>query len=98
MCVFRTRHISRVLKFFLHFSQTANLESGNLTFSDCVNPGGVNVKIFWNWGKRERRRGRMNERLLFLNKLKRRPIATCDSPHAMLPAGTSFAVVHCEGA
>jgi len=33
--VFRTRHISLVLKFFLHFSQTGKRESGNLTFNDC---------------------------------------------------------------
>ena len=46
MCVFLTRHMSLVLKFFLHFSHTANLESGNFTFSDCLNPGGVKVKIF----------------------------------------------------
>jgi len=43
---FRTRHISLVLKFFLHFSHTANRESGNLTLSDCLNPGGVNVNTF----------------------------------------------------
>lgn len=46
VCVLRTRHMSRVLKFFLHFSQTANRESGNLTLSICLNPGGVNVKMF----------------------------------------------------
>jgi hypothetical protein len=30
----------------LHFSHTANRESGNLTLSDCLNPGGVNVNTF----------------------------------------------------
>lgn len=47
VCVFRTLHISLVLKFFLHFSHTANRESGNFTFKDCLNPGGVKVRIFW---------------------------------------------------
>ena len=46
VCVFLTRHISLVLKFFLHFSQTANRESGNFTFKDCLNPGGVKVRMF----------------------------------------------------
>lgn len=44
----RTLHMSFVLKLRLHFSQTGSLESGNLTLSDCVNPGGLKVKIFCN--------------------------------------------------
>jgi hypothetical protein len=46
VCVFRTRHISLVLKFFLHFAHTANLESGNFTLSCWLKPGGVKVKMF----------------------------------------------------
>ena len=46
VCVLRTRHMSRVLKFFLHLSQTASLESGNLTLKVCLKPGGVKHKMF----------------------------------------------------
>jgi len=38
--------MSFVLKFRLHFSQTANLASGNLTVSLCLNPGGTNERQF----------------------------------------------------
>mmetsp|Transcript_9704 Transcript_9704/g.18570 ORF Transcript_9704/g.18570 Transcript_9704/m.18570 type:complete len:104 (-) Transcript_9704:57-368(-) len=46
VCVLRTRHISRVLKFFLHLSQTAKRASGYFTLSVCLKPGGVKVKMF----------------------------------------------------
>jgi hypothetical protein len=47
VCVFLTRHMSRVLKFFLHLAHTARRESGNFTFNCCEKPGGVNVKMFY---------------------------------------------------
>ena len=50
VCVFRTRHMSRVLKFFLHLSHTARRASGYFTLSVCWKPGGVKVSMFW-WNR-----------------------------------------------
>ena len=95
VCVFRTRHISRVLKFFLHLSHTASRESGNFTLRDCLNPGGVKVKMFYRGARMEKVR---------LHKPSNNPVkhagrlagtlhsTRINLPHEMLPEGTSFAV------
>lgn len=81
VCAFRTLHISLVLKFFLHLSQTARRESGNLTFRDCLKPGGVKVKTFYQEEKPhvEKRSGKYDFLVAFY------------LPRVMLPVGTSFA-------
>jgi hypothetical protein len=78
--------MSRVLKFFLHFSQTANRESGNLTLSDCLKPGGVNVKMFY--AKKGKSRG---QSIAVVLKIKTRSGPLAYSPRETLPVGTSFA-------
>lgn len=79
VCPLRTRHISLVLKFFLHFSQTGNRLSGNLTFKDCLNPGGVKVRTFWGG----RTVSQLHDQCWILIPM--------NLPHAIVPVETSFA-------